>query len=187
MWFKIKYYAVSVVITPKNFESELGYTTNTFTLLCEYRNSLYYSLPLVIWERALTQITRNRVFFFLSSPLTQGGGEGVRKRALWFWLASVCHLIREECSCSKGSSRLSHNHHQICCTCIPTWPAFVCLSTSIQKRDTVGIWQTEWDSGIQRWRGDKEEGKAGKEKGRERQVWVKVKVKEKEKLECNKR
>lgn len=49
MWFKIKYYAVSVVIiTPKNVESELGCTTNTFTLLREHRNSLYYSLPLVI-------------------------------------------------------------------------------------------------------------------------------------------
>lgn len=38
MWFKIKYYAVSVVITPKNVEPELGCASNTFPLLREYRS-----------------------------------------------------------------------------------------------------------------------------------------------------
>lgn len=51
--------SVSVrTIAPESVESELACATNTFLSLLKYRNSLYFSFPLVILEaRRQTQIT----------------------------------------------------------------------------------------------------------------------------------
>lgn len=91
----------------------------------------------------------------------------------WFWLASVCHLFREECSCSKSSSWLSHNQHQICCTCTPTWPACVCLSPCTQERYS---WQIKSYTEMRLWHGQikKEIGRRAlkwKEKRKDRCWW----------------
>lgn len=111
------------------------------------------------------------LFFPLRFSMTRGAGEGAREGDLWFWLISVSHLIREECRWSKGSSRLSHNHRQICCTCIPTWPAFVRLKHMYTKeghsRDMTDR-MTQWGRQMKMMKGRK----TGKEEARERERQV---------------
>lgn len=79
------------------------------------------------FEKPGYEVKLRQTGLFHWAVLCLEGGE-----RLWFRLESVCHLIREECSCSKSSFRHSHNRW-ICCTRIPTWLA-PCPSTCIQKR-----------------------------------------------------